>query len=280
MARLSFSDHTRNFKDFIYVYPVVSRRSQGVSLGINLNINNACNWRCVYCQVDGLIRGKPDTIDLVKLEAELDEMLSWIIDGDFLSKHAPSGLQRFNDIALSGNGESTLSKEFLKIVAIIAKLRKKYKIGTEVKTILITNGSEIDKSDIQDALILMAQNNGEVWFKVDSCTETGINQINQVSLSLEGVKQRLKLCCSLCNTYIQTCMFKFNNKLPSETEINKYLNFVNEVKDDIKGVLLYSIARTPGLIEYRPLIEQLDESFLSQVASQISNLGIMVKYYK
>ena len=90
---LSIANHSRNFKDFSYIYPVVSRRSNGISLGINLNLNNACNWRCVYCQVEGLVRGRPNAIDLIKLESELEHMLNWIVNGDFIQEFAPLGLQ-------------------------------------------------------------------------------------------------------------------------------------------------------------------------------------------
>ena len=54
---LSVSDHNRSFISMSYVYPVVSRRAGGVSVGINLNPNNACNWHCAYCQVPDLVRG-------------------------------------------------------------------------------------------------------------------------------------------------------------------------------------------------------------------------------
>ncbi|MCG8997432.1 radical SAM protein, partial [Laribacter hongkongensis] len=54
-------DHSRNSAGFQYVYPVLSRRAGGVSVGINLNPNQACNWRCIYCQVPGLVRSQaPD----------------------------------------------------------------------------------------------------------------------------------------------------------------------------------------------------------------------------
>ncbi|MEN9947076.1 MAG: hypothetical protein RLZZ293_1462, partial [Pseudomonadota bacterium] len=126
--QLSFHDHSRHFNQCVYVYPVVSRRAQGVSLGINLNINNACNWRCIYCQVEGLQRGKPERINLEQLATELDLMLNWIINGDFLIKYAPDGLQRFNDICLSGNGESTLSEDFLAVCELIALKRKQFSL--------------------------------------------------------------------------------------------------------------------------------------------------------
>ena len=51
---LTTTDHDRGSAGLTYVYPVISRRSGGLSIGINLNPNNACNWRCIYCQLHAL----------------------------------------------------------------------------------------------------------------------------------------------------------------------------------------------------------------------------------
>ena len=45
-------EHPRSFEQFRFVYPVVSRRSGGVSIVVNLNPDTTCNFDCVYCQVD------------------------------------------------------------------------------------------------------------------------------------------------------------------------------------------------------------------------------------
>src|SRR5512137_2236300 len=89
--RLTVKDHSRDSAGMLYVYPVVSRRAGGVSIGINLNPNNACNWRCLYCQVPNLGRGGPPPIDLRRLEGELDEMLDAVVVGDFLERRVPEG---------------------------------------------------------------------------------------------------------------------------------------------------------------------------------------------
>lgn len=279
MTHLTITDHSRIFNGFTYIYPVVSRRSEGVSLGINLNVNNACNWRCVYCQVEGLVRGKPESIDLEKLSYELDHMLNYIINGEFLTKYTSTKFRRFNDICLSGNGESTTSHNFLAVVNIIATLRDKYKLTNNVKTILITNGSEIDLPDITEALKLISNLNGEVWFKVDSATKSGINRVNQVVLSIESVKKRLLLSSQLCRTYIQTCMFKTKGTDPDSYEIDEYINFVTSVREHIAGVLLYSTARNPALPEGHE-ISSVSEEFLANIANRLATNGISVKYYK
>jgi wyosine [tRNA(Phe)-imidazoG37] synthetase (radical SAM superfamily) len=97
---LSTFNHDRGSAALRYVYPVISRRAGGVSVGINLNPNNACNWRCIYCQVPGLTRGTAPTIDLSVLEKELRGFLDELLHGDFMqnqatvNRPAPANLSR------------------------------------------------------------------------------------------------------------------------------------------------------------------------------------------
>ena len=44
-----FTQHSRSWRDNRYVYPVISRRSKGLSIGVNLNPDKICNFDCVYC---------------------------------------------------------------------------------------------------------------------------------------------------------------------------------------------------------------------------------------
>jgi wyosine [tRNA(Phe)-imidazoG37] synthetase (radical SAM superfamily) len=104
-AELNVIDHSRDSAGLRYVYPVISRRAGGVSVGINLNTNNACNWRCVYCQVPDLALGSAPAVDIELLEQELRGFLHELLHGDFMQQRVPEGARRINDIALSGNGE-------------------------------------------------------------------------------------------------------------------------------------------------------------------------------
>lgn len=274
---LTFENHSRYFKECKYVYPVVSRRSQGVSLGINLNLNNACNWRCIYCQVDGLIRGKPTAINLTELEKELDAMLQWIVNGDFLINFAPSGLQGLNDICLAGNGEPTLSPDFFAVCQLIAKLRQKYLLDN-VKTVLITNGSQVHLPRVRDALSILNNCNGEVWFKVDRATSDKVNLVNQVVLNMEAVGNHLILSSTLCKTFIQSCWFNDRGKEPDINDVVQFINFIAKYKNNITGVLLYSTARPPALSEGAE-ITQCSDIFLYDLNEQILKLGIKSVYY-
>ena len=101
-TNLSVTDHDRGSAALRYVYPVVSRRAEGVSVGINLNTNNACNWHCIYCQVPDLTRGTAPPVDLAVLENELRGFLNELLHGDFMQSRVPEGMRRINDIALGG----------------------------------------------------------------------------------------------------------------------------------------------------------------------------------
>jgi wyosine [tRNA(Phe)-imidazoG37] synthetase (radical SAM superfamily) len=101
---LTVEDHNRDVSGMRYVYPVVSRRAGGVSIGINLNVNNACNWRCVYCQVPDLKRGSPMPIDMTLLEQELRRFLDYALHGDFMTRYVAEGDRQLQDISFSGNG--------------------------------------------------------------------------------------------------------------------------------------------------------------------------------
>ena len=119
---LKVTEHRRDFAGLKYIYPVISRRAGGVSVGINLNTNNACNWRCIYCQVPDLKLGTAPPVDLVLLENELRGFLDELLHGDFMLTRVPEGARRLNDIALSGNGEPTSAAEFMQVIELLGKL--------------------------------------------------------------------------------------------------------------------------------------------------------------
>ena len=262
-----------------YVYPVVSRRSGGVSVGINLNPNNACNWACIYCQVPNLTRGTAPPIDLPLLEKELRTMLSAIVHGDFMQTRVPEGVRHLNDIALSGNGEPTSSKEFPQVIDLIGEVMTDFDLAAKIKLILITNGSLIDRPRVQEGLQKMAKLNGEVWFKLDSTTAQGLRRINQTRTPPEKHFERLKLAASLCPTWIQSCVFAIDGKKPDEVEQATYLDLVRRIRKEripVQGVLLYGLAR-PSLQPAAPRLSALSVEWMEKWAGAIRTAGLEVK---
>ncbi len=277
--KLSVIDHDRASADMRYVYPVVSRRAGGVSVGINLNPNNACNWRCIYCQVPELTRGTAPIIDLMLLQIELLDFLHELLHGEFMQQRVPEGMRRINDIALSGNGEPTSSAEFSSVIALIAKVRKAVALPTTIKTVLITNGSLMHRESVQSGLREMAKINGEVWFKLDRASEDGMLRINDTHSSMDKVGEHLRTALALCPTWLQTCWFAIDGQPPSLQDEEDYLAFVAALlRNDqpLQGVLLYGLAR-PSLQAEAPRLSALPKDSLEAFAERIRGLGVTVK---
>lgn len=279
MSRLTTTNHDRDSAGMTYVYPVVSRRARGVSVGINLNPNNACNWRCVYCQVPDLVRGKAPPIDLDQLRTELDALLRDVVEGDFMTRQVPEGSRRLNDVAFSGNGEATTSAEFPAALEVVAEALERFGLLGQIKVVLISNGSMHGQPRVQEALTRLAELNGEVWFKLDSATKEGLSAINSVAMDPAAHLARLRQCAERCPTWIQTCVFSRGGEPPDERELSTYLSALRELIEDgvsLRGVLLYSLAR-PSFQPEAEELGRLEQEWLDAFAARIEALGLEVR---
>lgn len=273
------TDHSRDSAGLTYVYPVISRRAGGVSIGINLNPNNACNWRCVYCQVPELKRGSAPRIDLNRLETELRSFLHQLTAGDYLQQHVPPEMRKIHDIALSGNGEPTSAKEFDQVIELIGQIKKDFALPADLKIVLITNGSLIHRPAVQAGLKRMGELNGEIWFKFDRASTKERQRINNTSISLKKIREHLAIASALCPTWLQTCIFQLDNEPPSPEEVSAYLNFLQQLSSEqirIQGVLLYGIAR-PSLQPEAKRLAKIDTAWLTNFGEQIKRAGYAVR---
>ena len=263
---LRTDDHRRDSAGLRYVYPVISRRAAGVSVGINLNPNNACNWACVYCQVEGLTRGGPPPLELNRLEAELAGFLDDAINGDFMRRQVPETARRLVDVAFSGNGEPTSAPEFADAVARVAEVLRRF--GLNVPLRLITNGSLLHRSAVQDGIRRLGEAGGEVWFKLDRATAVEVAAINGVAWAPEKVARNLETCAALAPTWVQTCWFALDGQAPDAASLAAYCALLAPLAERLAGVHLYGLAR-PSQQPAAPRLAALPEAALREVAASI-----------
>ena len=270
---LSIHDHSRELSGLKYIYSVISRRAGGLSIGVNLNVNNACNWQCIYCEIPNLTRGTPPPIELDVLEQELRFFLHEIIHGDYMEKNVSLEDRHLKDIAFSGNGEPTSANEFPEVISIVKKILSEFNLLHKIKIRLITNGSLMHQASVIKSVGMLKEMNGEVWFKVDAATEESIKTINQVNLKPSQILERLKNSANVCPTFVQTCIFTIDGKGPSKKDIDAYVELINEVKSIIQGVHLYGLAR-PSLQPQAKNLGRIDEEVLQDIAKELRSLNI------
>lgn len=276
---LTPQDHNRQFAGMRYVYPVMSRRAGGLSIGINFNPNNACNWRCVYCQVPELQRGAAPDMDFARLQEELTQVLDYVQNGRFFDDfQVPEAQRQIKDLAISGNGESTSLKEFDQAVALIGEIGLKHGLFPACRFILISNGSLIHQLPVQAGLQTLAQYQGELWFKLDSATREGRELINHCTLSDRQLLENLTIASQLCTTRIQSCMLHYRSAWSAE-EQQAYLQVLERIKlqsIEIAEVLLYSVAR-PSFQEEADELRSFSLQEMEIMAEAVRKLGYAVK---
>ena len=278
-SKLTTTNHCSDIVGLKYVYPVISRRMGGLSIGINFNTNNACNWRCVYCQVADLKIGAAPEMDFKLLEDELRFFLDDVLQGDFYDRFQVDEDKRsIKDIAIAGNGEPTSLKEFARAVELIGKVATEVGVFPRSNYVLITNGSLVHQTRIQAGLKILSAYGGEVWFKFDSASEEGRALVNNTAQSCLASVNNLMISSKLCTTKLQTCIFDYDDRGFSEKEKRAYLDLVKDIKNrgcNLQAILLYTIARPsqqPEAIRLKPISAEI----LNNLAADIRFLGFDV----
>jgi wyosine [tRNA(Phe)-imidazoG37] synthetase (radical SAM superfamily) len=244
-----FSDHPRHWREHAYVYPVVSRRSKGVSIGVNLNPDTACNFDCIYCQVDRTGTPAVRRVDLDRLRTELDLMLGWVGDGALWREPpfdgVPAALRRVNDVAFSGDGEPTTYPKFAEAVRIVAEALGRHGLGA-VKIVLITDASYLTKPAVREGLAIMDGHGGEIWAKLDAGTEAYYQLVNRPNFSLSHVIENIVDAARVRPVVIQSIWMRVHGEVPPGEEIEAFCDRLLEIVDaggTLKLVQVYTTAR-------------------------------------
>lgn len=273
---LTTDDHRRDSAGLLYVYPVVSRRAGGVSIGINLNTNNACNWACLYCQVEDLTRGGPPAIDLDRLERELAGFLEDALHGDFMQRQVPPDARRLMDVAFSGNGEPTSAPEFAEAVERVGKVLERYGQRGHLLVRLITNGSLLHRPEVQAGIRHLGELGGEAWFKIDRAGAAAAAEVNGVPMQADKVARNLALCCGLAPTWVQTCWFGLDGENPTAAARDAYCALLQPLSSQLAGIHLYGLAR-PSMQPAASRLSRISAGELAAFAEEIhKKTGIRV----
>ena len=274
-------DHSRQFADFTFVYPVISRRSGGLSLGINLNPDKTCNFDCVYCEVDRNVPGKVSRLDLNQMRDELKAMIHFVRDGGLAKEpkfnELPSFITRnIKHISFSGDGEPTLIHNFAECVEAVADVKRRERLD-KTRIVLITDAAGLDKTDVKRGLEIMEANQGEVWGKLDAGTEAYFKLVNRTTVRFDRILKNLLETARVRPIVIQSLFLRIRGERMPEAELNAYCDRLNEIVragGRIKEVHAYTVARpTPELFATKLSAEELNP--LAEAIRRRTNLAVL-----
>jgi wyosine [tRNA(Phe)-imidazoG37] synthetase (radical SAM superfamily) len=255
------TEHARLFEGNRFVYPVLSRRSRGISVGVNLNPDKICNFDCIYCQVDRRSQSETRFVEMDDLFHELRTTLDSVASGAIYRspkfRDVPPHLRRLNDIAFSGDGEPTTYKNFDDIIAACADVKRDAGLD-DVKMVLITNASMFHRAHVQRGLEILDRNNGEIWAKLDAGTDAYYQLIERTPIPFRQILDNITAAARVRPLVIQSLFMRVAGEPPSTAELDAFCDRLNEITaagGELKLVQIYTIARRPAESFVTPLTD-------------------------
>jgi wyosine [tRNA(Phe)-imidazoG37] synthetase (radical SAM superfamily) len=276
-AREIAFDRPRDFLNNRFVYSVLSPRARGLTLGVNMNPDKRCNFDCVYCEVNRTTMPESATLDVGLMAVELQRTLVHIQQGR-LREHPqyqslPGELLQLRHVALSGDGEPTLSPQFAEAVQAVVHIRA---LGgfPFFKIVLLTNGTGLDRSPVQESLKRFTKSD-EIWVKLDGGTQEYLDKVGRLrDVTLGKILSNILHLARQRPVVIQSLFPAINGEEPTAEDIQQYAHRLKELKSDgaqISLVQIYSANRPTFHAECGHLpLKAL--SHITQVVRQVTGL--------
>ena len=241
------------------MYPVLSRRSRGISVGVNLNPDKICNFDCIYCQVDRTRQSETAFVEIDRLLAELDATLELVTSGAIYEtekfRATPDELRRLNDIAFSGDGEPTTYRNFDEIVAACAAVKRRRGLDA-VKMLLITNASMFHRPHVERGLAILDAHQGEIWAKLEAGTQDYYQLVERTPIPLGQILDNITAAARVRPLVIQSLFMRIEGQPPPPAELAAFCDRLVEITaagGKISLVQIYTVARPPAESFVAPL---------------------------
>ncbi len=255
------TQHERLFERNRFVYPVLSRRSGGISVGVNLNPDKVCNFDCIYCQVDRTRQSETRFVETDGLLAELDATLALCASGEIFEtpkfRATPPALRRLNDIAFSGDGEPTTYRNFDELIAACAEVKRRHRLD-DVKMVLITNASMFHRPHVERGLEILDANQGEIWAKLEAGTADYFKLVDRTPIPFGRILDNITAAARVRPLVIQALFMRVHGAPPPSAELEAFCMRLNEITaagGKLRLVQVYTVARQPAESFVAPLAD-------------------------
>lgn len=226
------------------VYPVISRRAGGLSLGIDLFPQGKdCSFDCPYCEVFPFSSSLPFSSG--ELEDELEAFLDAYAKG---AGEGPLAHYPIRDLCLSGSGEPSLSPFLPSALEAIARFRTRHPdILASTRLVLITNSTGFLRPEVASLLAEGVAAHGlDIWAKLDSGSQAWFEKMSGTKLSLEALVAGIETFAAKSPIRLQTMFCRLDGVAPDEAEVDAYSGLLRRLGEGgalVREVQLYTQAR-------------------------------------
>ncbi len=256
--------HQRGEDAASIIYPVVSRRARGLSLGINLFPDSKhCTYNCPYCEVQPF--SNP--------HARLSEGMIEAALREFFDKDWPAYAKSFalEDISISGNGEPTCSPFLEEALYAAAKvLSEQVSLDAKlfhVPVVLITNSTGFLSPQICELLYRFSQEaRFEIWAKLDGGTSELHSILSGSNYEFDRIVGDIAHFAAITPVKIQTMICRDARSGRVLFDAERYCGALMSLIGQgarINAIQLYTTARPPA----EPWIASIDDIEMAMLAS-------------
>ena len=232
------TNHRRREKG-VLVYPVYSRRSGGLSVGVNLFPDTkSCPFDCPYCEVFPFSSSAAFSPE--QMELDLRAAIAAALERNVAVK----------DICFSGNGEPSLSPAFPAALERAGCVRAE--MVPSAGLVVITNGAGLLQPRIFSLLAEAASGSLalDIWLKLDAGTPGWYQKLNRAAIPFEKLIAKIKEFAACAPVTIQTMLCAVDGNAPPSDEEKAWENLAFELaviaangKGGIRKVQIYGKAR-------------------------------------
>ncbi len=281
---VSVARHPRTWRGSLYVYPVLSRRARGISIGVNLNPDKVCNFDCIYCQVDRTTPPAVRRVDEARLRSELEEILREAKSGALFDRpefsKVPQAQRVVRDITFAGDGEPPSYPNFRGVVEDVLRIKRTAGFP-DLKVILLTNATLIDRPKVKEAMRLMDADHGELWLKLDAGTEEYYRLVDRTTIPFAKVLANILEAARTRPVVLQSLFMKVRGAGPTAQEIAAYCDRVREILSAggrLSLIQVYTVARRPAEEYVAPLEDGEVDRIAEVVRRQVPAVPVEAFY--
>jgi wyosine [tRNA(Phe)-imidazoG37] synthetase (radical SAM superfamily) len=132
---------------------------------------------------------REQAVEIPRMIDELREVMTLVSTGSLKKRpyyeHLPSELLKLKHVSLSGDGELTLSPNFMEIIKSVVHFRA-LRLFPFFKLVLVTNGTRLNQASVFQGIQLLKNHEDEVWTKLDVGDQARFEAINGANESLES----------------------------------------------------------------------------------------------